>query len=236
VKEGLLSALPVIPVTLTATTTTPSVPVAPSNLQAIVASASQINLSWIDNSNNETGFRIEMKPGADGTYREIGTVGANGTGAQITGLSASTTYYFRVRAYNGAGNSGYSNEANATTAAPPTATAILYFITSLTGASSVTFQGQTWITGAEHTFTLSPGTYEMTGTVGANGTVFIAFANGGGLLGTGGVVPGSLRSLSGPFPIVSACNAVWVSTGSASSFRLQFTVTTSTSAACQDGQ
>ena len=33
---------------------------------------------------------------SDGTYREIGTVGANGTGAQITGLSASTTSFSRT--------------------------------------------------------------------------------------------------------------------------------------------
>ena len=156
VKEGLLSALPVIPVTVSTTPPPSSVPVAPSNLLATVASASQINLSWSDNSNNETGFRIEMKLGADGTYREIGTVGANGD-AQITGLSALTTYYFRVRAYNGGGNSGYSNEANATTSAPPTATAMVYFVAGFSGASSVTFQGETWITGAEHTFTLSSG-------------------------------------------------------------------------------
>src|SRR6266700_753069 len=63
VKEGLLSALPVIPVTVSTTPPPSSVPVAPSNLLATVASASQINLSWSDNSNNETGFRIEMKLG-----------------------------------------------------------------------------------------------------------------------------------------------------------------------------
>ena len=37
----------------------------------------------------------------------------------MTGLTASTAYYFRVRAVNGNGNSAYSSTATATTSAPP---------------------------------------------------------------------------------------------------------------------
>ena len=53
--------------------------------------------------------------GSGETYAEIATVGANVTTYSNTGLNASTTYYYRVRAYNSSGNSTYSNEANATT-------------------------------------------------------------------------------------------------------------------------
>jgi hypothetical protein len=49
---------------------------------------------------------------------QIATVGTNKTSYSNTGLQASTTYTYRVRAYNDAGNSGYSNEAFATTFAP----------------------------------------------------------------------------------------------------------------------
>ena len=90
-------------------------PIAPSNLTASAASASQINLAWRDNANNETGFKIERKTGSGG-WNQIATVGANATAYQNTGLSASTTYYYRVRANNAAGDSSYSNEAGATTA------------------------------------------------------------------------------------------------------------------------
>ncbi len=99
-------------VTVTLGGTAPS---APSGLSATAVSSSQINLSWTDNSSNETGFRIERKIGSGGTYGEITTVGAGVTSYNNTSLSASTNYYFRVRAYNGTGNSAYSNEANATT-------------------------------------------------------------------------------------------------------------------------
>jgi hypothetical protein len=92
-----------------------SLPSAPSNLIASALSSSQINLSWNDNSTNETGFKIERKTGATGTWAEITTVGANVRTYSNTGLNSSTTYYYRVRAYNGSGNSGYSNEAYATT-------------------------------------------------------------------------------------------------------------------------
>jgi hypothetical protein len=88
---------------------------APSSLQATAASASQINLSWADNAGDETGFRVERKQGSSGSYSEIATVGANVTSYQSTGLTTATTYFYRVRAYNSAGSSAYSNEAGATT-------------------------------------------------------------------------------------------------------------------------
>ncbi len=84
-------------------------------MSAAPASSSQIDLAWTDNSTNEDGFRIERK--TTGSFTEIATVGPNTTSFNDTGLSASTSYTYRVRAYNTAGNSGYSNEASATTSA-----------------------------------------------------------------------------------------------------------------------
>jgi len=94
-------------------------PAAPSNLTATAISSSQIDLLWTDNSYIETGFKIERKIGETGTYSQAATVGANVTTYSDTGLNGSTTYYYRVRAYNTAGDSSYSNEVIATTQTPP---------------------------------------------------------------------------------------------------------------------
>jgi len=92
----------------------PAPPAAPGSLQATAVSKSQINLSWADNSSDETGFRIER--GLTSTsFAEIAVVGANVRAFSDTGLVANKTYFYRVRAYNANGNSAYSNTATAKT-------------------------------------------------------------------------------------------------------------------------
>lgn len=90
-------------------------PAAPSGLGATAVSSSRVNLAWVDNANNEAGYRIERKAGVAGTYVQIDTAVANATTYSDFSLSAATDYYYRVRATNGFGDSGYSNEAHATT-------------------------------------------------------------------------------------------------------------------------
>ncbi|MEJ7576542.1 MAG: S8 family serine peptidase [Pyrinomonadaceae bacterium] len=89
---------------------TPTTPSAPSSLTATAASMTQVNLSWRDNSSDETGFRIERCTGSGCTnFAEVGTVGANVISYNNTGLARNTVYSYRVRAYNASGNSAYSN-------------------------------------------------------------------------------------------------------------------------------
>ena len=106
-------------------TTLLNAPAAPSNLTITSVLSNQISLSWSDNSNNETGFKIQRKTGVEGTYADIRTTAANVTTYADSGLTDGTLYYYRVSATNATGDSAFSNEASGTTplAAPTSATA-----------------------------------------------------------------------------------------------------------------
>jgi endoglucanase len=89
---------------------------APSGLAASASSSSQIDLTWADNATSETGFELDRATNSAFTSGLVtATLPANTTSRTVTGLSAATTYYFRVRATSSAGNSEYSGTASATT-------------------------------------------------------------------------------------------------------------------------
>jgi hypothetical protein len=117
-------------------------PAVPANLTAAGVSSSQISLAWTDNSNNETGFKIERCLGATcSNFAQIATVGANVASYSDTGLSASTSYSYRVRASNSAGDSDYSNTTSATTQA---ASSLPAAPSGLTATASATQINLTW--------------------------------------------------------------------------------------------
>ncbi len=102
----------------------PQPPQAPSNLQVSTLSSTQIQLNWQDNSNNEQGFKIERRTNLPivityaigvNDFVQIAIVSANINTYTDSGLSSNTLYEYRVRAYNSAGNSAYSNIADTTT-------------------------------------------------------------------------------------------------------------------------
>jgi len=84
-------------------------PSAPTNLVATSPSKGVINLTWTDNSSNETGFSIERSPSIDIGFAEIAQVGANANSYTDRTVARKTTYYYRVRAVRGTAKSGYSN-------------------------------------------------------------------------------------------------------------------------------
>ncbi|WP_345975654.1 DNRLRE domain-containing protein [Sulfurimonas sp. HSL3-7] len=98
-----------------------TVPSAPSSLTANTDGSPQIILNWTDNASNETGFRVERSTSEFSGFIKVADTAANVTSyTDGFGIEASATYYYRVVAINPAGESSYSNTANATTAALPT--------------------------------------------------------------------------------------------------------------------
>ncbi len=68
----------------------------------------------MDNSGDELGFTVERSIDG-GSFEEVATIGADTTSYTDSRLQASTTYYYRVRAYNSGGASADSNIASSTT-------------------------------------------------------------------------------------------------------------------------
>jgi len=92
-----------------------SAPAAPSGLSLRAISSTTIILSWNDNSNDEVGFKVEAIITPSTTYALLATLAANTAVYTHTGLTATTTYSYRVQAYNYVGVSAYSNAVSATT-------------------------------------------------------------------------------------------------------------------------
>ncbi len=83
------------------------IPTAPANLTVTPTGATSVRLTWSDESDNENGFEVQLRP-AGGRWQAATRLPANTTSADVTGLDAGGRYDFRVRAYNrvGGANSG----------------------------------------------------------------------------------------------------------------------------------
>lgn len=97
-------------------------PSKPLSLTATTVSSSRIDLSWVDNSNNENGFNVVRKQGIRGEYSVIKEDLPPNTTTFTDSVPGPDTYYYTVYAKSGTLYSAYSNEASATiTQLPPAA-------------------------------------------------------------------------------------------------------------------
>lgn len=95
---------------------TSSIPTAPSALTAtaIYTASKRVDLSWTDNSSDETAFAV-FKSTDNVTYSEIATTAAGATSYSVTsGLTEDTLTYFKVAARNAGGDSALTSAASAT--------------------------------------------------------------------------------------------------------------------------
>ena len=100
-----VSALPTAPITI---------PSAPTGLSATAFSRSRVDLRWTDTATNESGYRVERSTNGS-TFTQIATPGADTVSYSDATVLANKQYYYRVRAYNSAGASAYSNTAKVKT-------------------------------------------------------------------------------------------------------------------------
>lgn len=115
-----------------------SIPVSATNLKGELISATKVNLSWVDNSTNEEGFKIERKT-TNSTWAIVGTAPANASSYSDENLTPITSYTYRIYPFNCAGPTPtYSNEATILTEdVPKVITGGMAAITSISANSGV---------------------------------------------------------------------------------------------------
>ena len=84
-------------------------PPTPANELKATVSLSSVGLAWVDQSSDETGFKVQYKTSAKGSWTTATTTAANATVYTLSGLS-SGTYWIRVIATNANGDSMSSSE------------------------------------------------------------------------------------------------------------------------------
>ena len=156
---------------------------APSGTNAVAASKSQIDVTWRDNSTNETGFELHRSTaGPGGAFTALATTGASVTNASDRGLTSLTQYCYKVRAFKTTGSntsySTFSTTACATTPGPPAAPS-----SADATALSSSAVGITWVdnSGTEDGFRVeraasTAGPWETAATTGPNVT---SYSDGG---------------------------------------------------------
>ncbi|MFN3648740.1 MAG: SBBP repeat-containing protein [Armatimonadota bacterium] len=144
----------------------PSAPEAPSGLAALAITSTSVELTWNDNSDRESGFRVERRGHSQAEFQLVGEAGAGVNHYTDGGVSPGETYIYRVQAWNGSGASAYSEELPVTTLAPPTFSISGRITEDGAGVAgvSVSAGGRSVLVDSAGTYTLAglpAGTYEV---------------------------------------------------------------------------
>jgi fibronectin type 3 domain-containing protein len=133
---------------------------APANLTATSVTAASVTISWASVS-GATGYRVYRSSASTGTYTSVGT--STTTSYNNTGLTAGTTYYYKVAAYNAYSEGVLSADISVTTI-PPMPTDVIANIISATNIT-VSWNSVNGAVGYRiYRATTSTGTYTQVGT------------------------------------------------------------------------
>jgi fibronectin type 3 domain-containing protein len=94
-------------------------PAAPTNLAVTAASGTELDLTWQDHSNIETGYSVERSTDGTNFTPILPSLPPDTTSYMDTSLNPNVTYWYRVQALNFAANSPYSNTVSLITPVPP---------------------------------------------------------------------------------------------------------------------
>ena len=221
--------------------TAPAPPPAPTGLSATAMSPIAISVTW-SSSTGATSYTLEKSTNqTDWSTEWTGT----GTFTTVSGLGSGTTYYFRVKASNANGDSGWSNIANATThgtTPPPPATPTNFTATSVnesqinlswnasSGATGYKLERSTNQTNWTEIFSGNALTYNATGLNSGTTYYFRLSAHNAAMAFSTFVYANALTlesttpaptGLTISNPTVSSLQIAWNSVDGASSYRLE---------------
>ena len=164
------------------------------------AHAAQLTASWSDATpDDHTGFKVERKTGTTGAFAQVATTGPTVMSYIDTTLTAGTTYCYRVRAYNTAGDSPYTPEGCAVAPTPVVRT--LTVAKSGTGTGTVDSSPGGITCGSTCSATYTSGTSVTLSATPATGSTFTGWS--GACTGTGScaVVVDANKSVTATFAL-----------------------------------
>ncbi len=160
---------------------------APTNAAATAATATRVDLSWVDRSNGELRFRIERRTGS-GAFTFLANTPASAQSFSDNTASPNTNYTYRIRAENGIGTSNFGTSNPVTTPAvanpAPSLTSIAPVSGNLGQTLDVIFMGTNFVNGvtmvnAGPGITVNMTTINSSMILTANLTITFAAATGG---------------------------------------------------------
>ena len=158
-----------------ATTPAQTAPQAPTNLTALNTGTLVNNVTWVDNSFDETGFELHYTISPSATYSLLATLPANTTTYTHAGLNYTTTYCYKALATNSIGPSAFTNTDCATTPQQPAPNAPTSLAAANTGSL---FNNVNWVdnsndeTGFELWYHDASPTFSLLATLPANTTIY----------------------------------------------------------------